>query len=322
MSVRTFLDCEEGGERKKKERRTNKARSIPILIAAAVAVTMTKLEVVVADPQLSHDNNNNNNSNTGKERDMREASECQSGGKTSGGCAGKYLLRPRSVRSLRRCENDWSITETSTPNKRQKSRPAPLSKYRRKTANTRERCRMRQINTAFEKLRKMLPSWGSSRSGTGGSDMTKITTLKYACAYIRSLQDILDSSVTLEHRLQEGDDVGLQEDECPWVFSSCILDPNTPSLQDTTSRQDTCLLPVQNRSPSSLMDIRGDEQESDFMDLLCDSSDSGIFDEELNSFSYLSQPLCEADEVALLLLSAETSYWHQDPSAQSYFTSC
>ncbi|KAK4325435.1 hypothetical protein Pmani_003992 [Petrolisthes manimaculis] len=295
---------------------------------------MTKLDVMVADPQLTN-NNNNNNSNMGKERDKERASECQSGGRTSsGGCAGKYLLRPRSVRSLRRCDNDWSITEpttnsSSSSSKRQKSRPAPLSKYRRKTANTRERCRMRQINTAFEKLRKMLPALNSSRgASTSGPDMTKITTLKYACAYIRSLQDILDSSVTLEHRLQEGDDddddgslMVQDEDECSWVFSSCILDNNNTSMQDTTSRQDTCVLPAQDRSSSLVVDVRGTERDSDFMDLLCDSSDSGIFDEDLNSFSYVSPPLCEADEVALLLLSAETSYWHQDPSSHLHFTS-
>ena len=40
-----------------------------------------------------------------------------------------------------------------------KPRPktAPMSKYRRKTANLRERQRMGEINVAFEKLREKLP---------------------------------------------------------------------------------------------------------------------------------------------------------------------
>lgn len=248
---------------------------------------MTKLQAEMANIQQVRDvvDSNNNNNNDGNDQSPM----------SSGGCGGKYLLRPRSVRSLRRCDSEWSLQD----NRRQKSRPAPLSKYRRKTANTRERYRMRQINTAFEKLRKILPAWGTPRSNS--SEMTKITTLKYACAYIRSLQDVLDDTVT-QHRL-EGGNPG--QAGCPWMFSGVLED--VPLLQGGTGS--TCHTSQGKTQPLGTQN----DPETDLMSLLCDSTDSGIFDDGLGS--YLS-PLSEADEVTLLLLGSDPPSWHDQTHAQ------
>ena len=41
---------------------------------------------------------------------------------------------------------------------KEKAKPPPLSKYRRKTANARERNRMREINEAFISLQNAIPN--------------------------------------------------------------------------------------------------------------------------------------------------------------------
>lgn len=249
---------------------------------------MTKFQAEIANVQPSgdvvDDNNNKNNNNNGNNQ----------GAVSSGGCGGKYLLRPRSVRALRRCDSDWNMQD----NRRQKSRPAPLSKYRRKTANTRERCRMRQINTAFEKLRKMLPAWGVPRGNS--SEMTKITTLKHACEYIRSLQDVLEDTVT-QHCLEGSSG----QDSCPWMFTGVLED--AAMLQGAPGN--TCPNTQGKTQPIGAQH----DPDTDLMSLLCDSTDSGVFDDGLGS--YLS-PLSEADEVTLLLLNGDPPSWHDQTHTQ------
>lgn len=83
----------------------------------------------------------------------------------------KYSLRPRnSVRRKFKFDDydDEKDEFSEIDNHREKSdrgknnikqRPPPLSKYRRKTANARERSRMKEINSAFETLRKAVPSY-------------------------------------------------------------------------------------------------------------------------------------------------------------------
>lgn len=108
----------------------------------------------------------------------------------------KYSLRPRS---LRRCEdNDKppSVATKTSPSRhgKQKQKPAPLSKYRRKTANARERSRMREINTAFEALRKAVPhlqQCAPAVAAANNEKLTKITTLRLAMKYISALSSAL-----------------------------------------------------------------------------------------------------------------------------------
>lgn len=73
-----------------------------------------------------------------------------------------------------------------------KTKAAPLSKYRRKTANARERTRMREINMAFENLRYCVPNaLTGEEAGTTNEKLTKITTLRLAMKYIRILNEAL-----------------------------------------------------------------------------------------------------------------------------------
>ncbi|XP_055643183.1 helix-loop-helix protein delilah [Toxorhynchites rutilus septentrionalis] len=118
----------------------------------------------------------------------------------------KYSLRQRQSR--RSTQTTKQQEKKSSAKEKPKTKAAPLSKYRRKTANARERTRMREINSAFETLRKAVPvavagtsgnsSPVSSPSQTGGAGanekLTKITTLRLAMKYIRILRDILDNT--------------------------------------------------------------------------------------------------------------------------------
>lgn len=73
-----------------------------------------------------------------------------------------------------------------------KTKAPPLSKYRRKTANARERTRMREINMAFEHLRHCVPqSITGEDAATTNEKLTKITTLRLAMKYIGMLSESL-----------------------------------------------------------------------------------------------------------------------------------
>lgn len=103
-----------------------------------------------------------------------------------------YSLRPRAVQ--KKDEDDTDQEESWRPRgrskRRSKQKGLPLSKYRRKTANARERSRMREINEAFEVLRKALPHF-SPRSDNSHEKTTKIMTLRLAMKYISALDGAL-----------------------------------------------------------------------------------------------------------------------------------
>ncbi|XP_016984220.2 helix-loop-helix protein delilah [Drosophila rhopaloa] len=82
-----------------------------------------------------------------------------------------------------------SKSRKNTPTK-SKTKAPPLSKYRRKTANARERTRMREINTAFETLRHCVPQAITGEDAVNTNEkLTKITTLRLAMKYITMLSD-------------------------------------------------------------------------------------------------------------------------------------
>ncbi|OQR73903.1 protein atonal7-A-like [Tropilaelaps mercedesae] len=92
----------------------------------------------------------------------------------------RFNLRPRSLRKRQ--------SQPQSPCPREKARPAPLSKYRRKTANARERFRMQEINDAFERLRSMVPGMPTENDS---KQLTKITTLRLTMNYINALSRVL-----------------------------------------------------------------------------------------------------------------------------------
>ncbi|KAL1396927.1 hypothetical protein pipiens_010143 [Culex pipiens pipiens] len=120
----------------------------------------------------------------------------------------KYSLRQRQTRRstpAAKASVAATVSEKKTvPKEKPKQKAPPLSKYRRKTANARERTRMREINSAFENLRQAVPvavagpSGNQSPVGSPGQSganekLTKITTLRLAMKYIRILSDILNN---------------------------------------------------------------------------------------------------------------------------------
>lgn len=71
--------------------------------------------------------------------------------------------------------------------------PQPVMKKRRVAANARERRRMHSLNSAFDKLRKVVPSIGEDRK------LSKFETLQMAQSYIHALSDLLGCSSPLDH---------------------------------------------------------------------------------------------------------------------------
>ncbi|XP_069191585.1 neurogenic differentiation factor 1-like [Procambarus clarkii] len=200
--------------------------------------------------------------------------------KRTGVSAGKYQLRPRSLK-VRHCyDSDWSFQDTL----RHKPRPPPLSRYRRKTANARERYRMRQINTAFDSLRGVLPSWVCSRRAS--TDLTKITTLKLASAYIRSLQDILDGNA--------------QEDTYSWILSSILGDAPSPQQPQPVHHYSPTTSPSKTQQQQQQQQLAPAHATTDaeLVSFLCSASNHD-FHESLESFSYLS-PAPDTNTVSLL----------------------
>ncbi|CAM1313247.1 Uncharacterised protein g6204 [Pycnogonum litorale] len=98
----------------------------------------------------------------------------------------KYNIRPKSI--MKRIETEKRRNSKKQPKPKQK--PPPLSKYRRKAANCRERTRMQDMNDAFCRLQKAIPVLSEE---SDQDKLTKITTLRLAINYINALDSILNS---------------------------------------------------------------------------------------------------------------------------------
>lgn len=87
-----------------------------------------------------------------------------------------------------------TVASGSSASTKSKTKAPPLSKYRRKTANARERTRMKEINSAFEVLRKCVPQsiGGSGDTTQSNEKLTKITTLRLAMTYINILSNAIE----------------------------------------------------------------------------------------------------------------------------------
>ena len=153
-------------------------------------------------------------------------------GRGSGRRGRAYGLRPRT--NLRRSLGDRESPERlgRKPNRRGRGRGNNLSKYRRNTANARERDRMREINTAFATLRGALPTFACRRI----SSMTKITTLKLATSYISALADLLKDPPQEQHANIQ---IFTKEPtECPSTSSSDVAQQGQPSHCSRTENQE------------------------------------------------------------------------------------
>merc|ERR1712062_426080 len=102
----------------------------------------------------------------------------------------KYKLREASIKKRIEVEHRKKEPKKRGPKPRPKSQP--MSKYRRKTANLRERQRMGEINQGFEKLRAKIPTPIQVQNAKC-EKMTKINVLHVAINYIRALESILDT---------------------------------------------------------------------------------------------------------------------------------
>ena len=115
--------------------------------------------------------------------------------------------------SYRKQPYDTSPTSIGTPCSSDESQPdledtlsneervpsGEQKKYRRVQANNRERKRMHTVNAAFDDLRDLVPTYPSNRK------LSKIETLRLACAYIEDLAQLLRDTTVVR-----GQDVNLQ----------------------------------------------------------------------------------------------------------------
>ncbi|CAH1263278.1 NEUROG2 [Branchiostoma lanceolatum] len=132
-----------------------------------------------------------------------------------------YNLRPKTILNI--IESEKRRHQPRKPKPRQK--PPPLSKYRRKSANSRERDRMHQINYAFEALRCVVPKLppSAAQEACEAGKMTKITTLRLAMNYISALQQLLKDD-------DDGNVPG--SSTCTEDQGECKLEPTSQTVTD------------------------------------------------------------------------------------------
>ncbi len=73
------------------------------------------------------------------------------------------------------------------------------SKSKRLQANSRERKRMHTVNSAFDELRELVPTYPSNRK------LSKIDTLRLACTYIQDLVSVLHQTRAMQS--MQGDEL-------------------------------------------------------------------------------------------------------------------
>lgn len=236
--------------------------------------------------EVSSSTDSNNNNNEGNCVDQRRPTRV----------AEKYGLRPRTI--IRRLQLERTREDVPQRQfKSSKNRPPPLSKYRRKTANARERHRMKEINDAFETLRRVLPDFCSRRAAAA---MTKITTLKLAVSYIRALSHILEDGHPGDITFFDG--LNLAE----IAMSSSLAPPPgharpghyAAHIGHNTDGAPEFASPSASATASPTLPRTSLGSGSDLSDLLSD--DSCVFEDNLDAFDDIPA-LAEADPFALLM---------------------
>ena len=146
-------------------------------------------------PMTNSSMNNNNNKRKSELTPKVKTTATASTATTTGSgrqkkANAKYGLRAVSIQKRAEVEGRKGQPRKRGPKPRPK--PQPMSKYRRRTANLRERMRMGEINTAFENLREKIPTPLAANKGRC-EKLTKINILHVAINYIRALESILDT---------------------------------------------------------------------------------------------------------------------------------
>ncbi|KAH3850636.1 transcription factor 21-like [Dreissena polymorpha] len=159
----------------------------------------------------------------------------------------EYNLRKKTIVNRLKTEKKKQLPRTPKP----KTSPAPLSKYRRRAANARERGRMEDINNAFETLKGVLPNIEEGPN----FKMTKITTLRLAMNYISALKDMLG------HPTDSDDAVSDLTGELTSDLNSDGDSTGTPSV---SSADDACLSPDSVDGNFLTMDFLSDVKLDDF----------------------------------------------------------
>ncbi|XP_046571117.1 protein atonal homolog 1-like [Haliotis rubra] len=222
----------------------------------------------------------------------------------------KYNLRQKTL--VTRIETEERLVAPKQP--KPKSRPPPLSKYRRKTANSRERGRMKEINTAFEELQTVLPN--QCVQAADSANLTKITTLRLAVNYIAALREVLGESCSAaEGGQQEARDTCVQSthagvtDALNHVATDGTTDVATNSVADGATDITTNTLhgggrPVQDgdagaSNPGRVADSRQDCHDTSASDLATTPGsvhgayNSNVCDSTDTSSRYRSRPYTE-----------------------------
>lgn len=213
--------------------------------------SLTMNQSPIADVTMESDQNNNNenrsNNNLTKEKySLRQRGQRKLLSNRSKSSAAD-LSASSHVNNSNAADNDKTKNSKSklkdkVTKEKPKQRAAPLSKYRRKTANARERTRMREINHAFETLRHAVPVVISgAQSQSVNEKLTKITTLRMAMKYIKILNDIIENKAEASDGLIAALN-GNDELEKSEMFSMSSMPSPSPSTASTSSSSSSSYL--------------------------------------------------------------------------------
>ncbi|XP_037638798.1 protein atonal homolog 7 [Sebastes umbrosus] len=132
------------------------------------------------------------------------------------------ILQPTIMKSRRPSCID-SGSESSEPDSQSPEKYETVTR-RRMAANARERKRMEGLNTAFDRLRKVVPQWGQDKK------LSKYETLQMALSYIMALNRILTDA--RRRNAPHSQWLDLQFDCVQPENYPCLLRYDSPTEQD------------------------------------------------------------------------------------------
>ena len=129
-------------------------------------------------------------------------------------------------------------SEDSTSEVDPEENPTTGKRHKRVAANRRERTRMHTVNSAFDSLREMVPTYPSNRK------LSKIETLRLACAYISDLSQLLRNPTNVH-----GEDVNIYHE----AFMNCNNGSNMlPNGMPNGASYPPLTTPIKNEFPPAV----------------------------------------------------------------------